>query len=161
MTSIALSNKEVQAITGCKFILYSEIHKMRDVRELLPCTLILYQLDTIGHFCCIFKNKRGISFFDPIGHVPDDELKYRIAPAEYHDYTYLLALMVKSGVPIEYNEHAYQQNSSMVCGHWCIFRMLWPELTSDEFYDIFKPIAKKDSKVIKLYHELKYVLGII
>ena len=44
---------------NCKFIPYEDMHNISSVEELMPCSLILYQLSGalgMGHFCCIFRN---------------------------------------------------------------------------------------------------------
>ena len=98
--SKALSNVDIQEKTGCKFILYRDMHKIKDISELLPQTLILYELAKIGHFCCIFQNdelgKNTINFFDPLGYIVDDELN-NISKGRgkrlHHDFTYLTKLL--------------------------------------------------------------------
>lgn len=156
-----LSNLDIQKRTGCKFIPYEDMYKIKDIRQLLPKTLILYQIAEIGHFTCLFLDRYGqINYFDPIGLKPDFLIdKFKLKHRKYrshHDYDYLLYLMYKSKLPIIYNEHAYQpyKKGSNVCGHWCCVRLLYSHLTNQEFYNIFKPIMKQDRKILKFYNEI-------
>lgn len=136
----------------CKSILYEDMANIDSINQLMPQTLILYQLAFVGHFCCVFINDEGINFFDPIGQIPDDSLKYVRMDIPNHDFTYLLELLSHSNLPVIYNEHRYQKNDSNTCGYWCTIRMIFSYLTNDEFYDIFKPIKLKDNKIVKLYN---------
>ena len=92
----------------CKFFLYSELYKLDSIEQLLPCSLILYQIAEVGHFCCVFKNDEGINFFDPLGFTPDYMLQYGDAEAIkklHHDYTYLLKLLYNQPLKVIYNNH--------------------------------------------------------
>lgn len=138
----------------CKAILYEDMHKINTIDELLPCTLILYQLAHIGHFCCVFENKEGINFFDPMGKMIDASLKYVKFNKKdtHHDFTYLIKLFLNSNKKVIYNEYAYQKAGTMTCGYWCALRMLFSYLTNEEFHDIFKVLKFKDDKIVKLYN---------
>lgn len=149
-----LSCEEIQRKIGCKFILYENMHKINDIRELLPFTLILYQLAYVGHFCCVFENSEGINFFDPLGYAPDDELELSNGYAPKHDYTYLVKLLSKSDKPIIYNEHKLQSKKTSTCGHWCSVRMLCSELYCDEFANCFKNVPNRDITISRIYLNL-------
>jgi hypothetical protein len=154
LTHSPLNNGEIQQKIGCKFILYENMDDVKDVRQLLPMTLILYQLARVGHFCCVFENNEGINFFDPLGYAPDDELKMANNYAPDHDFTYLLQLLSKSDKPIIYNEHKLQAKSTATCGHWCTVRMACKDLYNDEFAKCFKGLKNRDMTIAKIFYSL-------
>ena len=152
-----LTNGDVMRYTGCKFILYEHMKDIKSIDELLPMTLILYQLNPdVGHFCCILENSHGIQFFDPIGMIFDQELKYCKQNKQMinHDFTYLAQLLANSNRNVDYNHYQYQTFGSMACGYWCIFRMLMKDLTNEQFHTLFKPLVKKDNKIVKLLNQI-------
>lgn len=157
----ALSNLDVMRVTGCQFILYSQMKDVQNINELInPYTLILYQLAKIGHFCCVFRDRFGtLNFFDPIGTKIDDELKHvqRGYKAPYHNFTYLTRLFYRSGEDVEYNNYQYQIPTSTVCGYWCALRMKYSFLTCDEFYRKFKKLAHNDNGVVKKFIRVFYM----
>lgn len=140
---------------GCKGILYENMHLVKNLNELMPRCLILYQLAEIGHFCCIFENKEGINFFDPLSGIPDSELKLsnkNYVKNLYHDFPYLGQLLLNSGCDhIIYNEYKLQSKNTSVCGAWCAIRLLCYEMTNNEFWNIFKNIKNRDLIIAKLY----------
>lgn len=150
----ALSNDNIQSKVNCKFILYQDMYRINNISELLPKCLILYQLATIGHFCCVFINSEGINFFDPLGYFPDDELKLVSGGAPKHDFTYLNKLLWNTDIPIIYNDYKFQSKNTSTCGHWCCIRMIYSKLTNDEFISCFKNIAEKDDLIVKLYDSI-------
>jgi hypothetical protein len=138
-----------------KFILYERMYTIQDINELMPMCLILYQTAEVGHFCCIFRNKEGINFFDSYGNNIDhaltkvnDERRHTL----HQDYPYLVKLFDNSKEPIIYNEYKYQGEHSATCGIWCIMRMILSNLTNDEFHAKFKNVD--DKKILKLYLSL-------
>jgi hypothetical protein len=154
-----LSNEDVQNVLQhygkpCKFLLYEDIPKIKNINELLPRTLILYQLQEIGHFCCVFINDEGLNFFDPLGSRPDDQLNL-VRPDFVHsknqDFTYLLYLFGKTKKNIIWNDTKLQKRKTSTCGHWCTIRMLYENLYDDEFASCFRGIKDKDLTVYKLY----------
>lgn len=149
-----LSNLDIlRKLPNCKFILYENMKYVKNIEELLPKTLILYQLSPeCGHFCCIFENDEGINFFDPIGLYPDSELNYG-GSAKNHDFTYLTRLLAQSDKPIIYNEHHLQKMNTNVCGHWCYMRLIFYLISCDDFFGCFKNIKDKDKMVYKLYNK--------
>jgi hypothetical protein len=148
----------VKKLPNCKFILYENMHKMHDITDLLPKSLILYELSDVGHFCCLFDNKEGINVFDSLGYFPDDELQH-IDPSRkhklYHDHAYLDQLLYNCGAKkLIYNEYRLQNHHTATCGDWCAIRLLFSDLTNEEFYDCFKRFKNKDEIVAKLYNNL-------
>jgi len=147
-----LNNEQIQNKVKCKFVLYENMHKINTINELLPKTLILYQLARVGHFCCVFVNDEGINFFDPLGFKPDTELKLAHGIIPYHDYSYLVKLFINSGKKIVYNNHKLQASGTSTCGHWCSLRMLYSNLSCDEFANIFKDVNDRDETIAKIFY---------
>jgi hypothetical protein len=156
-TKTPLSAAEIVQKIGCAFLPYSRMHQITHIDELLPCSLILYELERVGHFCCVFENSQGINFFDPMGFKIDSELNLtnpnRIKALK-HDYTYLINLLLNQDKPVIYNEYKLQKPGTSTCGHWCTIRMIYSNLQCDEFAKCFKPIKSKDSTIVKLYSSI-------
>jgi len=149
-----LNADEIVRKIGCKFILYENMHKIRHINELLPQCLILYQLADVGHFCCVFKNKEGINFFDSLGIKMDNELYLANGKYKNHDFTYLTKLLYEANTKVIFNEYQLQNIKTSTCGHWCAIRMKYYDLFNDEFYKIFKNKKNRDQIVVKLFNKL-------
>jgi len=135
---------------------YEDIHKFEHINQLIP-SIILYQLSDIGHFVCVFRNKEGIQFFDPLGFFPDDQLKNANSEAInflHHDYTYLLKLLLESNEKIIYNQYRLQNIKTSTCGMWCVVRLLLSDLTCDQFYKLFKDKKNKDKTIVDIFNGL-------
>lgn len=155
-----VTNVEIlQLIPNCKFFLYSDLWKVKSLNELLPRSIILYQLAKVGHWVCIFENKEGINVFDSLGYAPDDELDLiedRLRLIKYHeDYTYLLKLLSQTDKEIIYNDHRLQAKSTSTCGMWVTHRLMHSDMTEDEYYDMMKKIKNKDLYIAKYWKFLK------
>ena len=112
--------------------------------------IILYPVknSTHGHWTCVFlnPNDRKIYFFDSYGYVPDDQLGFMSKKAMKHfnprDFMYLTKLLYKAsseGKEIDYNQYQFQADDPGVttCGYWCLARLSFRNLTTDEFHDLF------------------------
>ena len=165
MSSISIhqpiSNVDIQNKINCKFILYSDMHKIHNIDELLPKTVILYELAKVGHFCCIFENYelgvKTINFFDPLGLCVDDELNltsYDRRQRLNHNFTYLTRLLANQDKPVVYNEHNLQSKKTATCGHWVTIRLICSELPNDIFYNCFKNIIDRDKLIVKMYNSI-------
>lgn len=144
-----------------KFIPYEEMKDIKNIEELMPSTLILYQLRGafgMGHFCCIFRNdEKGISYFDPLGYVVDGTIKSMDETTKQevnHDYKYLTDLLAHGG-GVDYNNVRLQAPSTDTCGYWCALRLLTSNLTNDHFSKCFKNIKDKDKKIRELFQRLE------
>jgi len=157
ITHSPLCSDDIVQKVGCKFILYENMRNVKDINELLPYTLILYELAKVGHFCCVFENKEGINFFDPLGMKPDEEL---MGAGEHaindlgHDFTYLIRLLGNSNKPIIYNNYKLQAHSTSTCGDWCGVRMVCRGLYCDEFANCFKGVPNRDTTIVKIFNSL-------
>lgn len=161
--NIPLNNNEIlQKIDNCKFILYENMHKIKSIYELLPKTLILYQIyPNYGHFCCVFQNDEGINFFDPIGLIVDKELniiEVKRRHKTYQNYPYLTKLLYNynDGKKIIYNQYKLQHTGTATCGYFCAIRLYYSNLSNDEFHDAYKPYKgyEKEIRTVKLFYQL-------
>jgi hypothetical protein len=157
MLNQPLSAEEIiKVVPNCKFIPYHHMKDINHINQLLPRTLILYELDKIGHFCCIFTDKLGvINFFDPIGLRPDAELKLvnpMYKKLKHEDITYLLDLLKLSGQRIEYNDYPLQMRGTSTCGRWVTIRLLNDSLTCDQFGKYFMkfPPIEREQLIIEM-----------
>jgi hypothetical protein len=153
-----IDNETIQNKVGnCKFVPYCDMHLVKRIEDLLPRTLILYQLSDIGHFVCIFGNKEGINFFDPLGFCPDDELKFAdksIVNERNLNYAYLLKLLSETNMPVNYNQFKLQKMSTATCGSWCGIRMMCQDMTTNEFAHCFDKVKNKDQAIVDIFKTL-------
>lgn len=168
--TLPLNNQQIQKVLEkhglhVPFMLYEDMFKLTSIDQLLPQTLLLYEIHQIGHFCCVFLNKEGINFFDSLGGQPDDILANAEPYAvehKHHDFKYLVQLLLNSpsDCPIIYNDHRLQGHLTNTCGHWCTLRLLWWRLSNEEFYHQVNDLARKsgmnrDEWVAKVFEELE------
>jgi hypothetical protein len=144
----------------CKFIPYEKIHEIKNINELMPCSLILYQLggfNGVGHFCCIFYNdETKISYFDSFGNTPDYPLSYMTETMKKetkHDHKYLIKLLYENK-GVDYNNTKLQDYERETCGKWCAIRILCRNITNENFSKCFKKFKNKDDKINELYNNL-------
>jgi hypothetical protein len=137
----------------CKIITYKELANCRDIDELLnpyDCTVICYLTGSMeyGHWTCLFKNQKGINYFDSYGKPPDNPLDYKsinpdVRKMSHEDYCHLLEMLeecTKEGNRVFYNQFKYQDNNPMTatCGRWCLSRILLKDKTTKQFHKIIQ-----------------------
>lgn len=145
----SLSNKEITRLLNnkVKIITHDKIKKYNNINDLLgknnKCVILYRNSLNYGHWCCLFKNKKGINFFDSYGNKPDEILKF--VPNDVNeelkqDHKKLLQLLYKSKYNICFNQYKLQKLEKYIntCGRWVVFRLLNSDLTEDEFKDLFK-----------------------
>lgn len=149
LQSKSLSNEEIMKALDNKanLIIYPELYKYKTLDDVLgkwgKCIILFETQKNYGHWCCIFKLKnRGIEFFDSYGNMVDTQLKkidinFRIENNEF--YPHLSLLMLQSPYLLSYNHFKFQELKKNVnsCGRWCVLRLLFSNLTLDEFIKIF------------------------
>ena len=52
--------------------------------------------------------------------------------------------MYNSGKPVEYNQFQFQRREPHIttCGRWCVNRLRFPEISINDYHDIFKQSSK-------------------
>lgn len=121
--------------------------------------VILYPVDSnnSGHWCCIFNNPIDdkLYFFDSYGFIPDDQLNFTPHKRFVLDqdwFRYLTELLYTSPREIEYNEYQFQSMEPEVttCGYWCIARLIFYYLNTEEFKYLFRDGCDLD-ELVELY----------
>jgi hypothetical protein len=129
-------------------LVYSDIKKYRNIHQLLgkrgACIILYRTSDRTGHWCCIYRNKEGLNFFDSYGFVPDDQLGFipnHLQKALGQDFMYLTKMMLDSKLRVQYNEYQlqdYDDHRIATCGRWCVVRLEYPSVSVERFKDIFR-----------------------
>lgn len=163
LTHTPLDSEDIVSKFGgdLQYVPYEELSTIDQLDQLLPRSLILYQLAKVGHFVCVFENDElgphTVNFFDPLGYRPDALLSRPMDPQyryQYHqDYTHLLELLSQSDQIIS-NEHRFQMKGTSTCGKWCTIRLMYSCLTNEEFWNVWKRIPNRDLVVARLYESL-------
>lgn len=137
-----------------KLIIYSDLENFKHIDDALENNgnlIILYETkQSYGHWTCLFRNElkpNVISFFDPYGLKPDDELRF--VPKHFkkisgQNYPLLSALLIESGYKIEYNEYKLQQSLEDIntCGRHCVVRILMKVLSLEDYVKLLKSFKK-------------------
>lgn len=151
MEQYSLSGADIlQSLHGkCNLIQYKNIDKYINLKELLgkdkKCVILYNTNENYGHWTCIYEYNDTIFFFDSYGIIPDDELKWRrYYGADISNYRYLTKLLYESMCPVEYNEYQLQQKKDGIntCGRWVINRLKYPQISVDDYYNIFKQSSR-------------------
>lgn len=148
-----LSYADIVDILGFKilFVLYDDLEEIEDIEELFKpeynnCCLILIRTGpNVGHFVCITKDENNIiTFVDPYGDHPDDQLKH--TNIEY--YPELSRLLLNHKGPIEYNNYKlqslkkYKGHTVNTCGRHCALWMKYKDIDIDDYIKIMKEAKK-------------------
>lgn len=150
VVAYALSDADIKHILGhdTSVISYPEFAQMSDIDEAFDkkgrCILLfLRESDHEGHWCCMLRKPDHIEFFDPYGDPPQAQLadipKSRLEQMN-EARPYLMALLKKKGIPVYYNNHAFQQmkNSVATCGRHCVVRCYYSKLPLEEYAALIK-----------------------
>ena len=150
---ISLSGTQVLNLLDnkCNLVQYSDVHNIKSIDELLgphkKCVMLYHTSENYGHWCCVYEYNDIIFFFDSYGGVVDSQLKFlpRDLKEELNsNHNYLIKLMYDSGKEVEYNQHDLQSRKLGVntCGRWCVNRLRFPEISIDDYYQLFKDSSK-------------------
>lgn len=145
-----LSDGDIKKILGSdiKILTYPEVGKLTNADQLFDphgrcIILFLTQGPTEGHWCCLLNKKKGIEFFDPYGDPPNgviDDIPEQNKEALDMNKSYLTNLLKKSGRPVFYNAHAFQQDKQNIntCGRHCVVRCLYAPYSLEKYASIIK-----------------------
>lgn len=150
LKGIALSDTDVQQITGGKVVLVRNLPKYMNIDQLLDdngvCYLLYEMKDHSGHWCCLIKTKingePAIEFFDSYGGKPDTQLDWidpTFAKSTGQDRRILTQFLVDSDYPISYNQYPFQELDKDIasCGRWCAIRGRLKDLPLEDFSKLF------------------------
>jgi hypothetical protein len=166
LSNIDIIEKLKKHDVNINFIPYKDLKHLNNLDQIIPC-ILLYQLHyPVGHWVAIFENKEGINYFDPLGYVPDKLLKTSFQHPEGRevmnaDFTYLNQLLLEYLEDhdlnnIVYNEVKLQPSGTNTCGYWTSARLMFKDLTNDEFNSYFKEfkVEDRERKVVKYFNKL-------
>jgi hypothetical protein len=158
---IAYSDKDIKNKLNNKarVIKYSDLYNYKTIEDALgpyKTLVILYETsDNFGHWVCVYLYNNILWFFDSYGLWPDDELTYidpRFRIKNYEQFDYLSILLGISDYEVDYNNFQLQLEDEGIntCGRWCVARIINKDLTTDEFYEVFKndEIGLSDEKIV-------------
>lgn len=157
---IALSDSQLMHLIDNKanLILYPELVNYDNIDEVLgphkACVLLFEAKPGYGHWTCLFRSTTSgrdlIEFFNPYGGFPDDSLKFissSFRKQSNQDIPYLSVLLLESPYQLSYNEHDFQKHANNIrtCGRHCAVRLIYRDLSLEEYDDLIKAMCKKMS----------------
>ena len=141
----ALTGEQVEAISGCKVVVHSELKgSIFDYFDENNAFVLLYETISkdAGHWVSVlyYPEYNEIEFFDSYGMAPDDELFY----SHYDIKPLLVPLLHQSGCRIVWNTRKLQQmkHSINTCGRHAAMRVRLRNYRLQEYIKIIT-----DSKV--------------
>ena len=120
-----------------------------------------------GHWTALVKTPEGIEYFDSYGDKPEYAKKganrqFLIETSQYTNQLARLLLDASRVIPINFNNHRLQRLSKSIatCGKHVIIRILNRNLTTDQYNNSLRKLAKKnklttDQLVNLLYNSIK------
>lgn len=146
------SDKYILSKINTNIVPYSKLKNYKHIDELLKndSVIILYELAEVGHWVCIVRRKKTLSYFDSYGREPD--------PDSYMEkmgcYPHLSRILCNSTKYIlEYNEYNYQRKNVATCGHHAIVRILFKNEPLEK-YQHFMAQFTNDDEVVTAISEM-------
>ena len=149
-----------------KVLVYSDFQEYDDLDSLLApygnVVFLLKMMPNYGHWMCIKKNRKRISFFDSYGDFPDVQKKFvrkKFLEESEQKYNKLCELLWKASdkYTIEFSEYKYQKKAANIstCGQWCCL-FIESGLLTDDFKTYIDSFHEKDKDFlcVKLFYEL-------
>jgi hypothetical protein len=139
----ALNGIEMKILNpDAKLLKYTDLYKYRNIEEVFGnynkvIILYLIQSETSGHWTCLFKNKKGINFFDSYG-VPVDYEMELLTPAKRkrlnQEQNYLNNMLRHKRVIFN---NTYQDRDTATCGCFVSHRLYYSHLDNYQYLDLF------------------------
>ena len=149
----SLSGRNVLDLLDHKanLVQYSDLHKIPTIDVLLgphrKCVLLYQTSHNYGHYVAVWQYNNTIFFSDSYGSKPDAQLNF--VPHDMKEelnsnHNYLIRLLYNSGKPVEFNQYPLQSRDPNVatCGRWSVNRLRFPEISINEYHNIFKQSSK-------------------
>lgn len=166
ITHYSLNGDEMELLNpDAKILRYTQLDNYNNIEEIFSnCNkvIILYLLrsDHEGHWVCLFKNIRGIHFFDSYGHPYDYEIERLPAHKrqQLDEEKAQLKILLKNK-NVDYSHINYQANDTDTCGCFVSHRLNNYKLSNKEYLDIFlkNNVSDPDLFVAKYcFNKLKY-----
>lgn len=155
-----LSGADIMAaVPDARIRLWRDVHNCRNIDEFLgqggKVALLYESQPNFGHWCTVFRTRRGICFADPYGELPDEQI-LRVDPHMREILTetrpLLFRMMENSGYPyVEYDDVPLQvrRDGINTCGRHAITRLSFSDLPPEEYVDkVFEPVASPADDVV-------------
>jgi hypothetical protein len=152
-----LSGDELLKFLGRKsnLITYPQLIDYDNIDEVMgkhdACIILYLTTRDFGHWTVVFRNKRGLNFFDPYGLKPDSELKdieSHFRRESGQSKPLLTCLLDDANEPVYYNEFRLQKKLSDVatCGRYAILRVIFKSLSDKQFAELLRstPLSPDD-----------------
>jgi hypothetical protein len=145
----ALSDEDIEKILGKTFIFsypyLDDVNSIDDVFDSKGRSIMLFltENENTGHWCCMIKKNNEIHYFDPYGVKPEGEKKWlskeKLEELD-QEKPVLTKLFRKSGCAIFFNDYCFQKEQKGInsCGRHCATRLLYKDLSLEEYYDMIK-----------------------
>ena len=146
-----LSDGDLRVLLGqnIKILNYPQLKKLKSSDQLfddMGRSILLFPnaSPTSGHWTCLIKRPNKIEFFDPYGDPPDTEQKGGMTKSRLEmldiERPDLTRLLKASGMPVYYNNHAFQKTKASVatCGRHCAVRLLYAPKSLNQYMAIIK-----------------------
>jgi hypothetical protein len=151
--NISLSSSDILKLLDnkCNLVQYSDLHRIPTIDILLgphrKCVLLYQTSHNYGHWCCVWEINDTIFFFDSYGSKPDTQLNFVPPDLKQElnsNHNYLIRLMYESEKKVEFNQYQFQSREPDVatCGRHVCNRLRFPEISIDDYHDIFKDASK-------------------
>ena len=149
----SLSAREVLDLLDNKaqFVQYSDLHRIPTIDVLLgphkKCVLLYQTSKNYGHYVAVWEHNNTIFFSDSYGGIVDSQLRYvphDLKTELNSNHNYLIKLMYESGKKVQFNQYKLQSREPDVstCGRWSVNRLRFPEISIDEYHNIFKQSSR-------------------
>ena len=154
--SYSLSGEDITNIFDgkIKILLFSDIRLYKNLDELLKPydrVIILFERKkNVGHWTCLFRNSKGVFFFDPYGIKPENQLRFSSGMNKLLNQQKDTLNRLFDGHLIKYNDKPFQkwENGINTCGRWVVARLLLPNMTNHEFFDFINARTNERDKYI-------------
>ena len=167
ITKYSLNGDEMGVLNpDAKILKYTQLDDYNNIEEIFSdCNkvIILYllQSDWQGHWVCLFKNIRGIHFFDSYGHPYDYEIE-RLSPEkrkQLDEEKSQLKILLKDK-NVDYSFVKYQDNDTNTCGCFVSHRLNNYKIDNRDYLNLFlkNDVSNPDLFVAKYcFNKLKYL----
>jgi len=141
-----LSDDDLRKLLGgdIKIWRYPDLERVSNINDVFDAkgrAIILFPnvSPTAGHWTALIRRPTSIEFFDPYGDAPDTDQtdglsKTRLEELDM-DRPLLTKLLRASGLPVFYNNHAFQQDRASVatCGRHAAVRLFYAPYSLDKY----------------------------
>jgi hypothetical protein len=131
-------------VPGVKVIQYKSLSRVRRIQDIIPPQGLVILTPTVnssqGHWVCLYYHNGILHFFDSYGNKPDEALTYDKGNLGANERGRLNQLLLESNLPVDFNNYQLQSADPSIstCGYWCVIRLWMKDLSTEEFFQIWK-----------------------